>query len=198
MRKAGKRILILAEGQCEYFYAMALKNELPRDKQRGIGIEIPKPDGKTTALQLLDKALQAQAKARREGNAYDAIWLFFDNDNQPQLPNFFARLAQTNIRVAYSSLCIEHWFIMHLVDDRSPNTSTVQVIAKLDALWQKHFKQAYHKTKLKHFEILKPYLPQAMQRADAISRQAEADGFAPEQLNPYFTLPLFIRFFQSL
>lgn len=198
MKQAGLRILILPEGWCEYFYAMALKNELPRDKQRGIGIEIPKPDGKTTALQLLHKALQAQTNAKRERNTYDAIWLFFDHDNQPQLGLFFESLLKTDIKMAYSSLCIEHWFIMHLVDDRSPNTSSAQVIAKLDALWQKHFKQAYHKTKLKHFEILKPYLPQAMQRAEAISRQAEGDGPALAALNPYFTLPAFIRYFRSL
>lgn len=46
MRRAGQHILIIPEGWCEYNYAQAFKHSLPRDKQRSISVEMPKPENR--------------------------------------------------------------------------------------------------------------------------------------------------------
>lgn len=114
MRKTGQHILIIPEGWCEYNYAQALKHSLPRDKQRSISIEMSKPNNENNAFQLLDKANKMIRKAKQDKNSYDAVWIFFDNDNQPNLAAFFQKLSNTPAQIAYSSICIEHWFIILL------------------------------------------------------------------------------------
>ncbi len=57
MRRAGKYILIIPEGWCEYNYAQALKHSLPRDKQRSISVEMPNPNNKNRAHTLSSAVL---------------------------------------------------------------------------------------------------------------------------------------------
>lgn len=198
MRRAGQHILIIPEGWCEYNYAQALKHSLPRDKQRSISVEMPKPNNENSAFQLLDKAEVMIKKARRDKNPYDAVWIFFDNDNQPNLAAFFQRLASTAVRIAYSSMCIEHWFIIHFENNRQAYQNAHQALQRIETLWQQHFNQTYHKTKVNHFEKLKGNLTTAMERADTITQQAEANVTPVVNRNPFFTIQNFIQFFQSL
>lgn len=198
MRRAGQHILIIPEGWCEYNYAQALKNSLPRDKQRSISVEMPKPNNENTAFQLLDKAEIMIKKARRDKNPYNAVWIFFDNDNQPNLAGFFQRLSNTQVQIAYSSMCIEHWFIIHFEDNRQAYPNAQQALQRIETLWQNNFNQPYHKTKIIHFEKLKSNLATAMERANAITQQAEADETPIANRNPFFTIQNFIQFFQSL
>jgi hypothetical protein len=198
MRQAGKRILIIPEGWCEYDYAQSLKASLTRDKQRSIAVEIPKPSSATNAVQLLARANQMISRARRQRNSYDAVWLFFDNDNQPQLAAFFQQLAISTVHIAYSSICIEHWFILHFEDNRTAYANAHQALQRISILWQKHFKQDYHKTKVNHFEKLKDKLPLAIASANAIAKRAASDEIPEAQRNPYFTMPAFIQYFQAL
>lgn len=198
MRRAGQHILIIPEGWCEYNYAQALKHSLPRDKQRSISVEMPKPNNENSAFQLLDKAEVMIKKARRDNNPYDAVWIFFDNDNQPNLAAFFQRLANTTVQIAFSSICIEHWFIIHLENNHQAYHNAHQGLQRIETLWQLHFNQNYHKTKVNHYKMLKDNLSVAMQRADAITLQAEADVIPVANRNPFFTIQHFIQFFQNL
>ena len=50
MKKVSKRILIIPEGWCEYNYAQALKASLEKSKQRGVTVEMPKPNNENKAL----------------------------------------------------------------------------------------------------------------------------------------------------
>lgn len=198
MRRAGQHILIIPEGWCEYNYAQALKQSLPRDKQRSISVEMPKPNNENSAFQLLDKAEIMIRKARRDKNPYDAVWIFFDNDNQPNLSSFFQKLNNTSVQIAYSSMCIEHWFILHFENNRQAYQTAQQASQRIDTLWQSNFNQPYHKTKVNHFEKLKNNLAIAIQRANAITQQAEADETPVANRNPFFTIQNFIEFFKSL
>ena len=198
MRRTGKHILIIPEGWCEYNYAQALKHSLPRDKQRSITIEMPKPNNKNNAFQLLDKAKKMIRKATQDKNPYDAVWIFFDNDNQPNLPNFFQSLPDTKVQIAYSSICIEHWFIIHFEENRQAYQNADQALQRINTLWQQHLNQNYHKTKINHFEMLKGNITTALQRANNITIQAEADDIPIANRNPFFTIQIFIEFFQSL
>lgn len=196
MRKVAKRILIIPEGWCEYNYAQALKKSLPKEKQRGISVEMP--NNENNAIQLLGKAERSIKNARSDKNPYDAIWIFFDNDNQPNLTDFFQKLSNTSVNIAYSSMCIEHWFIMHFEDNRQAYPNAQQALQRIKTLWQKHFEQNYHKTKVNHFEKLNDRLTTAINRADVITQQAEANATPMAQRNPFFTIQKFIQFFQTL
>lgn len=102
MIRAGKHILIIPEGWCEYNYAQALKTSLPRNKQRSISVEMPRPDNENSVSQLLDKAWTMLQKARHDKNPYDVIWVFFDNDGQTNLAQCFQRLNNSPVKIAYS------------------------------------------------------------------------------------------------
>ena len=198
MRRAGKHILIIPEGWCEYNYSQSLKYSLPRDKQRSVSVEMPKPNNENSASQLLDKAEIMIRKARRDNNPYDKVWIFFDNDNQPNLTPFFHRLNNTPVQIAYSSICIEHWFVIHFEDNRQAYQNAHQALQCIETLWQNQFNQPYHKTKINHFDKLMERIPTAMNRANAIIQQAEADEITIANRNPYFTIQNFIQFFQNL
>lgn len=198
MKKVGKYILIIPEGWCEYRYAQALKQSLPRDKQRSISVDLPKPNNENTAGQLLDKAEDKISKARRDNNPYDAVWIVFDNDNQPNLSTFFQRQKKTKVNIAYSSMCIEHWFILHLENNRQVFHNADQALQRIETLWLNNFNQTYHKTKVNHFEMLKDNLATAMERANILTQQADAEQMPLADRNPYFTIQNFIQFFQSL
>lgn len=198
MNRVGQHILIIPEGWCEYNYAQSLKHSLPRDKQRSISIEMPKPNNQNSAPQLLNKAEKMIKKARQNRNDYDAVWIFFDNDNQTNLVPFFQRLRNATVQIAYSSICIEHWFIIHFENNRQPYQNADQALARIGALWHSQFNQVYHKTKVNHFEKLKSRKENAMDRADIIAQQAEADEIAFADRNPFFTIQEFIRFFENL
>lgn len=198
MKQAGKYILILPEEVCEYNYAKALRNSLPRDKQRSISVEMPSPGSKNTAGQLYSKALRLTAKAKKDKNPFDAVWLLFDNDNQADLKNIFRKLQSEGINIGYSSISIEHWFLLHLENIRTPFLNSGQALRKIETLWQNYFNSEYHKSKLNHFEMLKENLDQAIQRAEQIRIQAEQDEIPIEERNPYFTLPELIMYFREL
>ena len=168
MRRVGKHILIIPEGWCEYNYAQSLKHSLSRDKQRSISVEMPKPNNENNAFQLLTKAEAMIKNARRDKNPYDAVWIFFDNDNQPNLLPFFQRLNNSSVQIAYSSICIEHWFIIHFENNRQSYRNAHHTLQRIETLWHNHFSQPYHKTKINHFEKLKYKMPIAIDRATCI------------------------------
>ena len=95
-------------------------------------------------------------------------------------------------------MCIEHWFIIHFENNRQAYQNAHQALQRIETLWQQHFNQTYHKTKVNHFEKLKEHLTAAMQRADVITVQAEAGEIPLADRNPFFTIQKFIQYFQSL
>jgi hypothetical protein len=189
--RPNKRILILCEGETEYFYAKALQSTLPRDKQRGLSIDtfINKPNDPKS---LAQEAKKRVISARRERNAYSEVWVFFDNDNWPQLNDAFEIIRKEQFRYAYCSICFEHWFILHFEFCGRTFANGDQAITYLKRLWPE-----YHKTKLKHFEILKESLPEAMQRAKTIRKNSDPDR-GIHLKNPYVTIDYLIEFFEEL
>ena len=198
MKRVGKYILVIPEGWCEYNYAQALRASLAKDKQRSIRLEMPKPNSENSPVQLLEKALVLLKKSKREKNPYDDIWIFLDNDGHPNLSEFFQKWRKTTIKISYSSLCIEHWFMIHMDDNRRSYQNANQVYQALNSLWQKRFNQPYDKRRMKHFDILRDFLPLAIERANSIRQQAEFDKIPLEKSNPAFTVQDFISYFQNL
>lgn len=187
----GKRILILCEGETEYLYTKALQATLPREKQRGIAVEtlIHKPNDPKS---LTDEAKRRVKLAKKEKNPFSEVWLFFDNDNWPQLAQAFDLIRREEFRYAYCSKCFEHWFILHFENCGRPFANGDEAIAHLTRLWPQ-----YHKTRLKHFELLKDRLPRAKERAKAFRRNA-LENQPLYQRNPFITIDTLVEFFEGL
>lgn len=186
-----KRILILCEGLTEYLYAKSLQSELPRNLQRSISIDIDH-NSKNDPKSLAEEARNRKLKAKKERNAYDAVWLFFDHDNWPQLEATFRIVETEGFCLAYSAICIEHWFILHFENCGRPFQNGNEALNYLRDKWP-----GYHKTQLKHYEFLKDRLDTAIKRAITLRRNSPVD-LPIYQRNPYFTLDKLISFFDEL
>ncbi|MBI1184284.1 hypothetical protein GC194_08425 [bacterium] len=191
INKPNKRILILCEGVTEYLYAKSLQNELPRNLQRSIAIEIDynsRNDPKSLAVE----GRKRKRKAKKERNSYDAVWLFFDHDNWPQLEAAFKIVNTEGFCIAYSAMCIEHWFILHFENCGRSFHDGAEALRFLKTKWPE-----YHKTRLKHYELLKDDLETAIERAKTLRKNIQTDLPAHER-NPYFTIDKLIDFFNDL
>ena len=190
INKPNKRILILCEGVTEYLYAKSLQSELPRNLQRSISIEIDY-NSRNDPKSLAEEARKRKRKARKERNSYDTVWLFFDHDNWPQLEAAFRIINTEGFCIAYSAMCIEHWFILHFENCGRSFQDGTEALRFLKTKWPE-----YHKTKLKHYEILKDDLGTAIDRANTLRRNVQTD-LPKHQRNPYFTIDKLIDFFEE-
>lgn len=190
LRRPNKRILILCEGVTEQLYATSLRASLSRNLQRSISVEVSVVDH-SDPLNLVKEAIAKNRKARKEKNPYDSIWLFFDHDNSSQLRDAFELIDRESFKFAFTSLCLEHWFILHFEDCGRAFQRGEEVLRHLRGLWPE-----YHKTKLNHFRFLKEQLSVAIERANRINGREE-DNQAYEK-NPYCSIPGLISYFHSL
>lgn len=190
INKPNKRILILCEGVTEYLYAKSLQSELPRSLQRSISIEIDY-NSRNDPKSLAEEARKRKRKARKERNSYDSVWLFFDHDNWPQLEAAFRIIDSEGFCIAYSAMCIEHWFILHFENCGRSFQDGTEALRFLKTKWPE-----YHKTKLKHYEILKDELDTAIDRAKTLRSNVQTD-LPKHQRNPYFTIDKLIDFFDE-
>lgn len=189
--RVNQRILILCEGVTEYIYAKSLQMDLPRSLQRGISIEIiyqSQNDPKSLALEAKRKARAAQ----QERNPYNTVWIFFDNDNSPNLSEAFKIIQKEGFKVAYSSICFEHWFILHFESCARPFNNGKEALRYLQKLWPQ-----YHKTKSNAYKELRNRLEQAVSRAVVIM-QNQTDDVEIHNKNPYFTVQELINYFEKM
>jgi len=193
MRKPrlNKRILILCEGMTEYIYARSLQMELPRALQRSVSVEIFYPD-QNDPKSLAMEARRKVHEATRDRNPFDHVWLFFDHDNWPQLADAFRIIERERYNIAYTSICIEHWFILHFEHCGRAFRTGEEALRYLNRLWPE-----YHKTRTNAYKELKDRLELAIERANMLNRNGLVD-LQPEERNPYFTLQALIGFFNEL
>ena len=189
--KVNQRILILCEGLTEYYYARALHGELPRAVQRSVSIEVDYSN-KNDPKHLANEAVRRAKKAKKERNAYDVIWVFFDHDNNPHLEAAFAIMERYGLKPAFCAICIEHWFILHFEECGKAFPTGTQALEHLRKLWPE-----YHKTKSKPYEVLKGNLETARKRAHLLLENQE-DGLPRLKRNPYFSMCSLIDFFEAL
>lgn len=189
--KINKRYLILCEGMTEYLYAKSLQMELPRDLQRFLTIDIIH-EKQNDPKSLAEKARSKVREAKRDRNPYDQVWIFFDNDNWPQLPEAFKIIDQEGFGIAYSSMCFEHWLILHLENVGKAFTKSEDVLKHLHAIWPE-----YHKTRCNPYKELKDVMDKAIERAEILNKNSNPD-LPVYKRNPYFTIGNLIRFFRFI
>lgn len=191
MRRINQRILILCEGMSEYLYAKALQQELPRALQHSIAVEIDYTH-QNDPLSLAKEALRRSNKAKKERNPYNSVWLFFDHDNSPQLQAALQLVEKHKLQIAYTSICFEHWLILHYENCGRAFQNAHEAIHYLRKFWP-----GYHKTRSKSFEVLRDRMELAVERANLFIRNQDADQ-ALHLRNPHFTIPELIHFFGRL
>jgi hypothetical protein len=182
---------VLCEGFTEYLYTKSLQAELPRHKQRAISVDVfqgKQSDIKNLVLDAKRRALTA----KKERNAYEVIWLFFDHDNQPKLREAFEMIEKEGFKIAYSAICIEHWFILHFENCGKAFTSGEEALKHL----KKHM-PAYHKTKTNAFVELRDKLNVAIQRAKTIN-STKVKSVTLAEHNPFFTISDLYSYFEQL
>ncbi len=189
--KPNKRVLILCEGETEYFYAKALQQNLPRNTQRFVSIEI-NHGSKSDPKSIAKEAKRKKTKASKERNPYEQIWIFFDNDNWPQLADAFGIIQKEGFKIAYSSMCIEHWFILHFENCGRAFSDGEEAFRHLKKIWPE-----YHKTKINHYHELSDRLNEAINRARTINKNHTME-IEIYRKNPFFTIGELIDFFRAL
>jgi hypothetical protein len=189
--RINQRILILCEGVTEYIYAKSLQMELPRNLQRSISIEIDY-QSQNDPKSLVTEARKRIRNAIKERNAYDTVWLFFDKDRWQALRETFELIRKDGVKIAYTSICIEHWFILHFENCGRAFATGEAAIRYLNRLWPK-----YHKTKVNAYKELRDRLQNAIERANTIVRNQDT-AIAAHDRNPYFTIQELIEFFDEL
>lgn len=183
-----KRILVICEGLTEYFYAKSLQSTLPRNVQRNFAVELDY-DSKNEPALMLDKAIKRVQQANRSKVPYDVVWLFFDNDNRSGLNKIFSKISEQKFRFAYSSKCIEFWFLLHFIDCGRDFYDCDETLQLLKKYWP-----VYHKTKINHYDFLKGSLNHAINRA---INQRNYIGHELEvyQKNPFTNVDELVLFF---
>lgn len=192
-RNLYKKVLILCEGLTEKNYLVSAKNSLPRELQKGVKIEIDNYK-KTDLKSLILEAIKRKKTAKKQGSPYNNIWIVFDNDNLPNRDFAFEHAKKNQIEIAYNSMCIELWFIIHFEDSLKKFANGNE--AK-QYLIKNHINQ-YNPGKTNIWEILdKNQLEKAYKNANHIRKSAKneiAIGKNIWELNPYTNMDVLLDF----
>lgn len=164
-RKVTQRILILCEGKTEKLYLTNLKSTLPRDIQRDVNIDIFQAK-KSEPTNALKEIKQKRNIAKSEKQPYKEIWMVFDDDNR-KLKELFQKLTTENIYVAYSSISIEFWFILHFEQTKRHYTNQEAFMHLLQ------LKPDYKKTSPNLWKEFEPYYQISLKHAIWLRKQFE-------------------------
>lgn len=195
-RKLNLKILILCEGQTERNYLLEIKNELPREKQRGIQIDV-EHFKRNDPLNLVNETIRRKQKAKNEGAPYDHIWVVFDHDNLPNRDRAFIKAESNKINIAYSSFNIEFWFLIHFQYSAKPFTNGDDVKNVI----RENFINNYEPGKTRLLPILGNQFEEAENNAERLRRNKQVDidaGIPIWELNPFVTIHELVRFIIEL
>jgi len=186
IRKIKQRILILCEGYTEEIYLKGLKYTLNRDVQRDISIIITKSSD-TEPEMVLKEAIAKKKRAESELQPYKEIWLVFDDDSRKNLKTVFSDAKKNDIKIAYSSISIEFWFLLHF-------EKKAKVYADADKAgnqFKTHI-HGYYKTMPDIYDILKPhYKGKAVPNAVWLRKQKEYNNmWESYKLKPITTVDI--------
>lgn len=165
-RQLLQRVLILCEGETEKYYLDAFKGSLKREVQRTIYVNILQANC-SEPVGIVKEAINKQSKAKVDKQPYDTIWLVFDDDKRSNLKQIFAEAKKNRFSIAYSSISIEFWFILHFERTAHEFSSSDKAVKHL----KKHLPQ-YCKTDTNIFsDIREKHLEHAIPNAAWLKRE---------------------------
>lgn len=163
--------LIITEGtKTEPFYFKAIKERINQKYRNRIHMDICGEGCHTVAL-----VEAAQEKARKNPNGYSHVWIVFDTDDfsADQIDQTVQRCAQlstaqTRYHAIWSNQCVELWFLLHFGYFHS-DIDRSEYWPKLSRHLQSINKGVYKKNREDMFEVLFPYLDDAIRNAKRLA-----------------------------
>jgi hypothetical protein len=196
-RKPNKRILILCEGkETEPNYFQGLKSDkFHQNKLAALRIEIYDPKQnrdkkKNTGKELIVQAKRLKQGAEAEKNPYDDIWIVIDKDGYTKHPQTFDHARGNKIKIAFSSISFEFWFLLHF-------KFTTKSYQKADDLisYLTRYMQDYDKVD-DNYSFLKDKTQIAIENAQRVREYRKVDierGTQIYELNPYTDVDLLVK-----
>lgn len=187
-----RTLRIFCEGECtEPNYLKGYIASL-EDRSRKSVIEIARTR-KNTAIQLVEEAIATKKSAKTLPE--DEFWVVYDRESVAKYPDNMhakarAKAERAGINIALCNVCFEYWLLIHLVDTDAPFTSFDNLI-RASGLREQMRAQCgcdYEKAHRGIFDRLKPFLPQARERAKRLNANGVASAGADRQqhqINPY-------------
>jgi hypothetical protein len=195
-KNAPKRVLILCEGETEEIYFKSYVSEKNRARKlSAVSVQIYQPK-RFTPKELLKEA-ERKIKEERNGIPYESVWIVFDKDQHPYIPETFRASEKLDVQIAFSAICFEYWIILHF-------EKTTKVFINGDAavnyIRSKYYPE-YQKAEENFFHKIKDRIDTAIQYADEIMKnRAEeiADGQQPYDFDPYTDVHILINYLKTL
>lgn len=181
-RKVAQKILIACEGsKTEPIYFESIRNVL---RLPTLKIIVLRHQSKTDPRSIIERLIEErqQMKDNQEWSKDDNAWAVFDGDEHIEKSldkwnSAISRANKQNINLAITNPCFELWYLIHFQDNLSQTTRD-----KIIKLLGKHIKN-YDKSMCLYPEPLKPLTETAIQRANKIAKQIEANEL-DEYSNP--------------
>lgn len=182
------KVLILCEGLTEKNYFNAMKEDLGLPKTIAVNVF---QSNKVDCKGVVGEAIK---KAKREG--FQKIFVVFDHDNQPKREEAFKLASDKKIKVIFSSICFEIWYLDHFRNSTRSFASEAEL--------EKELKKCvgmnnYEKNDFKHYSILKDRLAIAKSNAESIRLSVIKNNHDIEifNLNPYTNVDELVIYLES-
>lgn len=164
--------LIITEGtDTEPKYFEAIKNEINNNYRDRISFVIEGAGDNTVNL-----FYKAKAKAESSPNGFKHVWVVYDTDDfPPEHINLTAELCETNTterteyHAIWSNQCIELWFLLHFAFYQS-DIHRSEYWPKLTEYLTELKAGEYRKDRDDMYELLKPYMENAIKNARKLVR----------------------------
>jgi len=124
-RTLRRRYLVVCEGEIECIYFRAINLQNPNITSR----IFPKPKDPE---KIIKDTISRIKYAKSNGVEFDEVWCVFDRDSNTvkNLKSAFQLANQHEINIAFSSPCLELWFLLHFKEITS-EISTKEAIKRL-------------------------------------------------------------------
>ncbi|MGQ7946679.1 RloB family protein [Flavobacterium sp. WC2509] len=182
------KVLILCEGLTEKNYFNAMKEDFRLPKTIGVDVF---QSNKVDCKGVVEEAIK---KAKRDG--FGEIFVVFDHDNQAKRDEAFRLASSKNIKVIFSSICFESWYLYHFKNSTKAFSSE-EVLEK--ELKKCSGMENYEKNDFKHYSILKDKLSIAKSNTENIRLSVIANNYGVEifNLNPYTNVDELVLFLEN-
>ncbi|KIC03076.1 hypothetical protein OA88_05430 [Flavobacterium sp. JRM] len=188
LRTFKSKVLILCEGLTEKNYFNALKEDLGLPKTIAVNIF---QSNKVDCKGVVEEAIK---KAKREG--FQEIFVVFDHDNQAKRNEAFKLAEDKNIKVVFSSICFELWFLFHYKNSTKAFVSEAELERELKKCIGM---ESYEKNNFKHYSILKDKITTAKSHAEKarLSVINNNEGVEVFNLNPFTNVDELVIYLES-
>jgi hypothetical protein len=182
------KVLILCEGLTEKNYFTAMKEDFRLPKTIGVDVF---QSNKVDCKGVVEEAIK---KAKREG--FQEIFVVFDHDNQPKRDEAFKLASNKKIKVIFSSICFETWYLFHFKNSTKAFVSEEELERELKKCAGM---ENYEKNDFKHYSILKDKLVSAKSNAKNVRLSVVENNYGVEifNLNPYTNVDELILFLEN-